>query len=174
MKMKRSQKLLSSQVAEKTLTASSNNPSQTLDPDPTAKEPPGKEDILMELNASPESFLPDKEDVNKGLLHQVLAVNTSTRRQAIRTKALPLCEAIETVSISYAEQLKHPSSEVTNESDSVKKLAQILCSVQVSTTLETSKTLKLELTSALEAFLAQLKGLDIHKVTKIASPENGD
>ncbi|KAJ9074737.1 hypothetical protein DSO57_1003391 [Entomophthora muscae] len=105
---------------EKTLTSSSNNSSPTLDPDPTAKEPPNKEESLMDLDASSERYLPEKEGVNKDLLHQVLAVNAITRRQAIRTKALPLCEAIETVSIPYAEQLSHPSSEVTHESDSVK------------------------------------------------------
>ncbi|KAJ9051911.1 hypothetical protein DSO57_1039351, partial [Entomophthora muscae] len=56
-------------VAEKTLTASSNNPSPTLDPDPAAKEPPDKEDSLMDPDNSPERYLPDKEEVNKDLLH---------------------------------------------------------------------------------------------------------
>ncbi|KAJ9085863.1 hypothetical protein DSO57_1009703 [Entomophthora muscae] len=40
--------------------------------------------------------------------------------------------------------------------------------------LETLQTLKPELTSALEAFLAQFKGLDVHKVTKVLSPDYGD
>ncbi|KAJ9088182.1 hypothetical protein DSO57_1025735 [Entomophthora muscae] len=128
----------------------------------------------MDLDASPECYLPEKEEVNEKLLHQVLAVNAIMRRQAIRTEALTLCEEIETVLIPYTEQLSHPSSEVTHESDSVKKLAQILHSVQLSTNLETIKTLKMELTSALEAFLALFKGLDVHKVTKIASPDYGD
>ncbi|KAJ9053576.1 hypothetical protein DSO57_1022962 [Entomophthora muscae] len=88
----------------------------------------------MDPYASPECFLPDKEEVNKDLLHQVLAVNAVTRRQAIRTKALP----------------------------------------SLLTTLETLKSLKPELTSALEAFLALFKGLDVHKVTKIESPDYGD
>ncbi|KAJ9056047.1 hypothetical protein DSO57_1037051 [Entomophthora muscae] len=113
----------------------------------------------MEPAASPEFYLPEKEEVNKDLLHQFLTVNTVTRRQATRTKALPSREVIETVSILYAEQLSHPSSEVTHESDSFKKLAQILRSVQDLTILKTLKTFKLELKSALEAFLAQFKGL---------------
>ncbi|KAJ9069734.1 hypothetical protein DSO57_1015625 [Entomophthora muscae] len=54
---------------EKPLTASSNSPSPTLDPEPTAKEPPDKEDSLMDPDASPERYLPDEEEVNKDLLH---------------------------------------------------------------------------------------------------------
>ncbi|KAJ9074031.1 hypothetical protein DSO57_1010332, partial [Entomophthora muscae] len=69
----------------------------------------------MDPDASPECYQPDKEEVNKDLLHQVLAVNTVMRRQALRTEALPLREAIKTVSIPYAEKLSHPSSEVTHE-----------------------------------------------------------
>ncbi|KAJ9063881.1 hypothetical protein DSO57_1036305 [Entomophthora muscae] len=92
-------------VAEKTLTASSNSPSPKIDPDPATKEPPDKEDSLMDLDASPERYLPDKEEVNKNFLHQLLAVNDVTRRQDIHTEALPSHEAIETVSISYAKQL---------------------------------------------------------------------
>ncbi|KAJ9052372.1 hypothetical protein DSO57_1034920 [Entomophthora muscae] len=103
MKMKKRQKTAKQSVVEKTLTASCNNPSPTLDPDSVAKEPPDIEDSLMDLDASPECYLPDEEEVNKDLLYQVLAVNTVTRRQAIRTKALPFCEAIETVSIPYAD-----------------------------------------------------------------------
>ncbi|KAJ9069162.1 hypothetical protein DSO57_1021420 [Entomophthora muscae] len=165
--MKRSKKLLSSQVVEKPLTSSSNGPSPTLDPDPTAKEPPEKEDSLMDPDASPECYLPDEEEVSKDLLYGFLAVNAITRRQAIRTKALTSREAIETVTIPYAEQLSHSSSEVTHESNIFKKLAQMLHSVQGLTTLETLKALKPELTSSLEAFLAQFKGLDVHKVKKL-------
>ncbi|KAJ9059251.1 hypothetical protein DSO57_1004234 [Entomophthora muscae] len=99
-----------SQVAEKNLTASSNNPSLTLDLDPTAKELLYREDSLMDLDASPKCYLTDKEELKKDLLHQVMAVNAVTRRQAIMTKALPLCEAIETVTIPYYEQLSHHSS----------------------------------------------------------------
>ncbi|KAJ9074570.1 hypothetical protein DSO57_1005021 [Entomophthora muscae] len=115
----------------------------------------------MDLNGSPEHYLPDEEEVTKDLLHQVLAVNNITRRQAICTEALPLQEAIETVSIPYAEQLSQSSNEVTHESNSVKNLAQILHSVQVSTTLDTLRTLNPELIYAQESFLSQFKGLYI-------------
>ncbi|KAJ9070232.1 hypothetical protein DSO57_1010505 [Entomophthora muscae] len=67
-----------------------------------------------------------------------------------------------------------PYTEVTHESDSVKKLSQLLRLVQVSTNLDTLKSLKPNLTTALELFLAQFKGLDIHKVTKITSPHYGE
>ncbi|KAJ9079969.1 hypothetical protein DSO57_1030028 [Entomophthora muscae] len=124
----------------------------------------------MDPDTSPERYLPDKEEVNKNLLHQLLAMNDVTRRQAIHTEALPSHEAIETVSIPYAKQLSHPSRKVTHESNSVKKVAQILCSVKVLTTLETLKTLKPELTSALEAFLLQFKA---HKLRVQAILDSG-
>ncbi|KAJ9065123.1 hypothetical protein DSO57_1023006 [Entomophthora muscae] len=163
--MRRIKKLLSSQFTEKTQTASSKTLSPTIDPDPT-KELPDEGASLMDPDVSPEHYLPDKEKVNKDLLHQFLALNTVTTRHTIYTEALPSCEAVETVSIPYTKQLLYPSSKVTHESNSIKNLAQISRSLQVSTTLETLKTLKLELNSALEAFLLKFKGLDIHKVTK--------
>ncbi|KAJ9088781.1 hypothetical protein DSO57_1019791 [Entomophthora muscae] len=52
---------------------------------------------MMDPDTSPERYLPDKEEVNEDLLHQVLAVNAVTRSQAIHTEALPSCEAIKTV-----------------------------------------------------------------------------
>ncbi|KAJ9063250.1 hypothetical protein DSO57_1002154 [Entomophthora muscae] len=64
----------------------------------------------MDLDAIPKRYLTDKEELNKDLLHQVLAVNAVTGRQVIRTKALSLREAIETVTIPYSEQLSHTSS----------------------------------------------------------------
>ncbi|KAJ9059005.1 hypothetical protein DSO57_1006778 [Entomophthora muscae] len=115
----------------------------------------------MDPDASPERYLPGKEEVNKDLIHQVLAVNAVTRRQAIQPKALLLREAIETVTLPYAEQLSHSSSEVTHE-------------IQVSIILDTLKALKPKPNSALEAFFAQFKGLDVHKVKKILSPDYGD
>ncbi|KAJ9078388.1 hypothetical protein DSO57_1007104 [Entomophthora muscae] len=118
--------------------------------------------------------MPDKEEINKDLLHRVLAVNTVTRKQAIRTESIPSKEAADTISIPYAEQLSMPYIKVTHESNSVKKLSQLLRLVQVSTNLDTLKTLKPNLTTALELFLAQFKGLDIHKVTKITSPHYGE
>ncbi|KAJ9070141.1 hypothetical protein DSO57_1011536 [Entomophthora muscae] len=112
----------------------------------------------------------DKEEINKDLLHRVLAINAVTRKQAIRTESIPSKEAVDTISIPYAEQLSMPYAEVTSKSDSIKKLSQLLRSVQVSTNLDTLKSPKTNPTTALELFLAQFKGLDVHKVTKITSP----
>ncbi|KAJ9064488.1 hypothetical protein DSO57_1030110 [Entomophthora muscae] len=118
--------------------------------------------------------MPNKEEINKDLLHRVLVVNAVTRKQAICTESLPFKEAVDTISIPYTEQLCMPYTEVTHESNSVKKLSQLLRSIQVSTNLDTLKSLKSDLTTALESFLAQFKGLDIHKVTKITSPHYGE
>ncbi|KAJ9077479.1 hypothetical protein DSO57_1016423 [Entomophthora muscae] len=118
--------------------------------------------------------MPDKEEINKDLLHRVLAVNTVTRKQAILTESIPSKEAVDTISIPYAEQLCKLYAEVTHKSDSVKKLSQLLMLVQVSTNLDTLKSLKPNLTTVLESFLAQFKGLDIHKVTTITSPHYGE
>ncbi|KAJ9051341.1 hypothetical protein DSO57_1005343 [Entomophthora muscae] len=166
-----SKKLLSSQVEEKTLTASSNQPSPPIDLDPNI---PDCNVSLLDQEACPKRYLPDKEEINKDLLHRVLAVNTVTRKQAICTESLPSKEAVDTISIPYTEQLSMPYTKVTHESDSVKKLSQLLRLVQVSTNLDTLKSLKPNLTTALELFLAQFKGLDIHKVTKITSPHYGE
>lgn len=67
-----------------------------------------------------------------------------------------------------------PYTEVTHESNSVKKLSQLLRLVQVSTDMDTLKSPKPNLTTALELFLSQFKGLYIHKVTKITSPHYGE
>ncbi|KAJ9069771.1 hypothetical protein DSO57_1015265 [Entomophthora muscae] len=170
----RQKKLLSSQVIKKTLTASSNQPSPKIDPDPTAKSLAEESTSLIDPDTSPMRYLPDEEEVNKDLLHQVLDVNAVTRSKAIPTEALPSQEAIETVFIPYTEQLSHPFSELTHKSNSVKKLAQILLSVQVSNTLDTLKTLKTEFKLASEAFLLKSKGLDMNKIRKISSPNYED
>ncbi|KAJ9084033.1 hypothetical protein DSO57_1028346 [Entomophthora muscae] len=128
----------------------------------------------MDQEACPKRYLPDKEEINKDLLHRVLAVNAVTRKQAIRTESIPSKEAVDTISIPYAEQLSMPYTKVTHEIDSIKKLSQLLRLVQVSTNLDTLKSLKPELTTALELFLAHFKGLNIHKITKIASPHYGE
>ncbi|KAJ9076397.1 hypothetical protein DSO57_1026679 [Entomophthora muscae] len=44
---------------------------------------------------------------------------------------MPSKEAVDTISIPYVEQLCMSYAEVTHESDSVKKLSQLLRSVQV-------------------------------------------
>ncbi|KAJ9050557.1 hypothetical protein DSO57_1013359 [Entomophthora muscae] len=160
-----------SQIEEKTLTASCNQPSPPIDPDPNIPDCNG---CLLDQEACPERYLPDKEEINEDLLHRVLAVNAVTRKQAIFTASLPSQEAIDTVSIPYAERLYMPYTEVTHKIDSVKKLSQLLVLVQVFTNLDTLKSLKPKLTTALESFLAQFKGLDIHKVTKITSSHYGE
>ncbi|KAJ9084928.1 hypothetical protein DSO57_1019104 [Entomophthora muscae] len=55
----------------------------------------------MNLHASTKNYLPDEEEVSEDLLHQVLAMNTVTRRQIICTEAFPSQEAIDTVFILY-------------------------------------------------------------------------
>ncbi|KAJ9078891.1 hypothetical protein DSO57_1002127 [Entomophthora muscae] len=170
-KMVRSQKLLSSQVEEKTLTASSNQSSPPIGPDPDI---PDCNTSLLDQEACPKRYFPNKEEINKDLLHRVLAVNTVTRMQAIRTKSISSKEAVDTISIPYAEQLSMSYTKVTHESDSIKKLSQLLRLVQVSTNLDTLKSLKPNLTTALELFLAQFKGLEIHKVTQITSSNYGE
>ncbi|KAJ9081423.1 hypothetical protein DSO57_1014720 [Entomophthora muscae] len=159
-----------SQVEEKTLTTSCNQPSPPINLDPDISD---CNNFLLDQEACLERYLPDKEEINDELLHRVLAVNVVTRKQAICTKSLPSQEAVDTFSIPYAKQLSMPYTEFTHKSDSVKKLSQLLRSVQVSTNLDTLKSLKPKLTTALESFLAQFKGLDIHKVTKITSPHYG-
>ncbi|KAJ9063593.1 hypothetical protein DSO57_1039288 [Entomophthora muscae] len=54
-----------SQVTEKTLTASSNDPSPTIDPEPTTKDLPEEDTILRDPESSPEHYLPDEEEVKK-------------------------------------------------------------------------------------------------------------
>ncbi|KAJ9055751.1 hypothetical protein DSO57_1000609 [Entomophthora muscae] len=153
-------------VEEKTLTASSNQSSPPIDPDPNISD---CNDCLLDQEACPKRYLPDKEEINEDLLHRVLAVNTVIRKKEICTESLPSQEAVDTVSIPYTEQLYAPYTEVAHKSDSVKKLSQLLRLVQVSTNLDTLKSLKPELTIVLESFIAQFKGLEIHKVTKITS-----
>ncbi|KAJ9089036.1 hypothetical protein DSO57_1016976 [Entomophthora muscae] len=165
-KIVKRKKLLSSQVKEKTLTASSNQPSSLINPDPNITDCDG---CLLDQEACLKRCLSDKEEINEDLLYQVLAVK-KTRKQEIRTESLPSQEAVDTVSIPYNEQLSMPYTEVTHESDSVKKSSQLLRLMQVSRNLDTLKALKPELTTVLEPFLSQFKGLDIHKVTKIISP----
>ncbi|KAJ9068500.1 hypothetical protein DSO57_1028094 [Entomophthora muscae] len=135
---------------------------------------PDCDNCLLDQEACPERYLTDKEEINEDLLYRVLAVNTVTRKQAICMESLPSKEAVDTISIPYAEQLCMLYAEVTHKSYSVKKLSQLLRSVQVSKNLDTLKSLKTKLTTALESFLAQFKGLEIHKATKITSPYYGE
>ncbi|KAJ9086499.1 hypothetical protein DSO57_1003432 [Entomophthora muscae] len=154
-------------IEEEPLTASSSQLSPPINPDPNA---PDHNVGLLDQEACPKTYFPDKEEINKDLLHRVLAINTVTRKQEIHTESIPSKEAVDTISIPYAEQLCMPYTEVTNKSDRIKKLSQLLRLVQVSKKLDTLKSLKPDLTTALELFLAQFKGLDVYKVTKITSP----
>ncbi|KAJ9088853.1 hypothetical protein DSO57_1018981 [Entomophthora muscae] len=125
-------------VEDKPLTASSNQPSPHIDPDPNI---PDCDNCLLDQETCPKRYLQDKEEINEDLLHRVLAVNVVTRKQAIFTESLPSQEAIDTVSIPYTEQLSMPYTEATHKSDSVQKLSQLLKLVQVSTNLDTLKSL---------------------------------
>ncbi|KAJ9088264.1 hypothetical protein DSO57_1024846 [Entomophthora muscae] len=158
-------------VEEKTLTASSSRPSPLINPDPDA---PDRNNGLLDQESCPKRYLPDKEEINKYLHHRVLAFNAVTRKQEICMESIPSKEAVDTISISYNEQLYMPYAKVTHKSDSIKKLSQLLRSVQVSTNLDTLKSLKPNLMTVLELFLAQFKGLDVHEVTKITSPHFRD
>ncbi|KAJ9065333.1 hypothetical protein DSO57_1020692 [Entomophthora muscae] len=108
-------------VEEKPLAANNNNTSPSPAPDPVVEGLPEEDTSLMNLHTIPKNYLPDEEEVSEDLLHQVLAMNTVTRRQIIRTEALPSQEAIDTVLIPYTEKLSQPSSELTHSSDRVKK-----------------------------------------------------
>ncbi|KAJ9069794.1 hypothetical protein DSO57_1014907, partial [Entomophthora muscae] len=153
------------------LTAISNQPSLPINPDLNITNHEG---CLLDQEACPKRYLPDKEEINEDLLHQLLAVNTVKRKQAICTESLPFQEAVDAISIPYAEQLSMPYTKVSHKSNSVKKLSQLLRLVQLTTNLDTLKALKPNLITALESFLAQFKGLDINKVTKILSPHCGE
>ncbi|KAJ9073533.1 hypothetical protein DSO57_1015299 [Entomophthora muscae] len=97
--------MLSSQVEEKTLTASCNQPSPPIDPDPNI---PNCNNCLLDQEACLERYLPDKEEINEDLLQRVLAINAVTRKQAICTESPTSQEAVDIVSTPYAEQLSMP------------------------------------------------------------------
>ncbi|KAJ9067932.1 hypothetical protein DSO57_1033941, partial [Entomophthora muscae] len=59
--------MLSSQVEEKTLIASSNQPSPPIDPDPNI---PDCNNFLLNQEACPERYLPYNEEINEDLLHR--------------------------------------------------------------------------------------------------------
>ncbi|KAJ9058422.1 hypothetical protein DSO57_1012450 [Entomophthora muscae] len=117
----------------------------------------------------PKRYLPDKEEKTK-----TCSIECWPSMQLQGSKQSVQREAVDTISIPYAEQLCMPYAEVTHKSDSVKRLSQLLRSVQVFTNLDTLKSLKPDLTTAMELFLAQFKGLDVHKVTKITFPHYGE
>ncbi|KAJ9080426.1 hypothetical protein DSO57_1025079 [Entomophthora muscae] len=103
-------------------------------------------------DASPLLCYPDSQEIEEDQLHIILAINALTRGRRIRKEPLIIPEAWETVALPYAEQLTLPTTEVTHESDSAKKMAQILKSVNVSTSLDALKGFSPTLCTALEEF----------------------
>ncbi|KAJ9070248.1 hypothetical protein DSO57_1010287 [Entomophthora muscae] len=86
-------------------------------------------------DASPLLFYPYSQEIEEDQLYRILAINALTRGRRIRKEPLITPEAQETVALPYAEQMTLPTTEVTLESDSAKKMAQILKSVNVSASL---------------------------------------
>ncbi|KAJ9067212.1 hypothetical protein DSO57_1001849 [Entomophthora muscae] len=81
----------------------------------------------------------------------------------IRKEPLIASIAQETVALPYAEQLTLPTTEVTHDSDSAKKMAQILKSVNVSASLDALKRFSPTLFTALEELLSKYKDIDIYQ-----------
>ncbi|KAJ9072665.1 hypothetical protein DSO57_1025015 [Entomophthora muscae] len=102
-------------------------------------------------------------------LHRILAINTLTRGKRIRKEPLITPESRETVALTYAEQLTLPTTEVTHESDSTKKMAQILKSVNVSASLDALKGFSPTLCTALEEFLSKYKDMDVYQITSLSN-----
>ncbi|KAJ9068346.1 hypothetical protein DSO57_1029607 [Entomophthora muscae] len=88
-------------------------------------------------------------------MHRILAINALTRGRRIKKGPLITPEAQEMVALPYAEQLILPTTEVTHESDSAKKMVQILKSVNVSASLDALKGFSPTLCRALEEFLSK-------------------
>ncbi|KAJ9052941.1 hypothetical protein DSO57_1029101 [Entomophthora muscae] len=94
---------------------------------------------FTDSDASPLLCYPDSQEIEEDQLHRIPAINALTRGRRIRKKPLITPEAQETVALSYAEQLILPTTEVIHDSDSAKKMAQILKSVNVSASLDALK-----------------------------------
>ncbi|KAJ9059156.1 hypothetical protein DSO57_1005366 [Entomophthora muscae] len=88
----------------------------------------------------------------------------------IRKELLIAPEAWETVALPYSGQSTLPTIEVTDESDSAKKKAQIIKSVNVSASLDALKEFSLTLCTAFEEFLGKYRDIDVNQV---ASSSNG-
>ncbi|KAJ9060989.1 hypothetical protein DSO57_1025158 [Entomophthora muscae] len=95
-------------------------------------------------------------------MNRTLAINALTRYRRIRKEPLIIPEAQETVALPYAEQLTLPTTEVTHEIDSAKKMAQILKFVNVSASLDAFKGFSSTLFTALEEFLSKYKDMDVY------------
>ena len=143
------------------------------DPGAAPKSDPPSSQGLSDPEAQPELCYADPEEIQEDLLHRVLAVNALTRHQKIRKEPILAPEARETVALPYADQLALPSAPVTHESDSAKKLAKLLKSVNVSAPLDALKELSPALGSALEEFLAKYKDLDVLRIMSLSTEDNG-
>ncbi|KAJ9078795.1 hypothetical protein DSO57_1002856 [Entomophthora muscae] len=119
-------------------------------------------------NASPLLCYPDSQEIEEDQLHRILAINALPRGRRIRKEPLITPEAQETVALPYAEQLILPTTEVTHESDSAKKMVQIFKSINVSASLDALKGFSLTLCTALEEFLIKYKDMGAYWVTSQA------
>ncbi|KAJ9067422.1 hypothetical protein DSO57_1039266, partial [Entomophthora muscae] len=104
-------------------------------------------------DASPLLCYPDSQEIVEDQLHSILTINAIIRGRRIRKEALITPEILETVALPYAEQLTLPTTEVTNESNSTKKMAQILKYFNVSASLDALMGSSPTLCTALEEFL---------------------
>ncbi|KAJ9084376.1 hypothetical protein DSO57_1025189 [Entomophthora muscae] len=120
-------------------------------------------------DASPLLYYPDSQEIEEDQLHRIFAINALTRGRRIKKEPLITPEARETVALSYTEQLTLPTTEVTHESDSAKKMAQILKFFNVSASLDALKGFSLTLCTALEEFLSEYKDMDVYQVTSLSN-----
>ncbi|KAJ9082172.1 hypothetical protein DSO57_1006909 [Entomophthora muscae] len=105
---------------------------------------------------------PDHNKIEEYQLHRILTINTLTRKKKVRNEHLIAPESCETVALPYAEHLTHPTTEVTHNSDSAKKTAQILESFKLSDSLETIKRFSLTLCIVLEGFISKYKDMYVY------------
>ncbi|KAJ9064926.1 hypothetical protein DSO57_1025264 [Entomophthora muscae] len=118
---------------------------------------------------SPLLCYPDSQEIEEDQLHRILAINALTRGRRIKKEPLITPEAQETVALPYAEQLIIPTTEVTNESHSAKKMAQILKSVNFSASMDALKGFSITLCTALEEFISKYKDMDLYQVTSLSN-----
>ena len=146
-------------------------PDIPLEPDPPAIATAVDSNSTMtdENRDTSDLFLPDPEEVEEDLLHKVIAVNALTRTQILRQKDNSPEAAKEIVSLPYAEQLASPSTAVTHESDSAKKVATLLKSVNLTAPLNSITDLNPELKDAVSKFFSSFKNISIHQVQKLVS-----
>ena len=114
-------------------------------------------------------FLPDPGEIEEDLLHKVLAVNALTRMQILRQKEKSPETSKEVVSLPYAKQMVSPNTAVTHESDSAKKVANLLKSVNLTAPLNSITDLNPDLKDAVSKFLHSFKNLSVHQVQKLIS-----